>query len=70
MTELEQLKQIIADAPEGATHVSHDIFFHKEDGYVYYEYDAYKDVWRPYPRFTLTRSLADIKRIIELLEKN
>lgn len=72
---LEELKSIIDNAPEGATHFGIDC--------VYYQYEKADTiaVWREYYKrksnFVLSqcicmmdlRSLSDIKRIIELMEQ-
>tara|TARA_R110002073_G_scaffold133936_4_gene281479 strand:- start:23563 stop:23847 length:285 start_codon:yes stop_codon:yes gene_type:complete len=71
---LKELKGIIDNAPEGATHFGID--------FIYYKYEKADSVavWREYIKIKSTfvlnqcicmmnlRSLSDIKRIIELME--
>ncbi len=73
---LDELKAIIYNAPDGATHFGID--------FIYYKYEKADSVaiWREYTQrkstFVLNqcicmmnlRSLSDIKRIIELMESN
>lgn len=73
---LEELKAIIDNAPDGATHFGIDC--------VYYQYEKADTIaiWREYTNLKSTfvlsqcicmmglRSLSDIKRIIELMELN
>lgn len=66
MNELQQLKQIIANAPDGWTHVDSEGFYYKMGGHGYMW--SNNKVWQYDDEFILTRSRADIERIIELLE--
>ena len=77
METLEQLKAIVENEPEGATHIeilaSSNIYYLKRVnqygvyGYKFYsvDHDSYIDVGTVSGEL---RSLSDIKRIIELLE--
>lgn len=72
---LEELKAIIDNAPEGATHADNAVSYYKMDSYGN-QWGIWKGVWcvcvgcntmRMPPSM---RSLSDIKRIIELMELN
>ena len=70
---LEELKAIVENAPDGATHCDNVVTYYKIDSYVR-EWGVFKGRWcvcvgcntmRMPPSM---RSLSDIKRIIELIE--
>lgn len=70
----DELKKIIADAPEGATHCDNDVSYYKTD-YNGMHWGIFKGCWcvcvgcntmRMPPSM---RSLADIKEIVELRER-
>lgn len=79
MENLEQLKEIVKNAPEGASHIeklaSGNIYYLKRVnqcgvyGYKFYSVDHESYIGSGSVSGQV-RSLSDIKRIIELLEKN
>jgi hypothetical protein len=70
METLEELKAIIADKPEGATHIDDIKTYWKvisEFDYYFYNRSQWNDS-EPLEN-SFTRSLSDIERIIELMEQ-
>mgnify|MGYP000046896116 CR=1 FL=1 len=68
----EQYKQVIENAPEGATHVDAEFYYiHFKDGKYYCcasEFDSCRVMEKQ--ELTLARSLEDIKELISLYEEN
>ena len=76
MTELEQLKKIIKDAPEGATHIDDDGCYVKQNDYEEHfaetkTYFHWCECWQEatIPQFCMMRSLSDIRERISLMKK-
>ena len=73
MNKLTELKQIIADAPEGATHIcSSDLYWNKDNYGSWLCYVAQFKQWDSRPDITDYkgyRSIADIRTIIEQAEE-
>jgi hypothetical protein len=69
---LEELKAIDADAPDDASSVDAEGYYIKFSNGSYYCCASKLDSWRRIEKSELltTRSLSDIKRIIELMELN
>lgn len=68
METLKQLKAIVENAPEGATHVSDsNVYFCFIDG-VPHNFWVNGDEWVDCRIPTFTRELKDINKIIQLLE--
>ena len=56
-------QEILDNVPEGATHIDNDGEYAKEDGYGL---EYFRVTWHKYTEPVELRSLADIKRIVEL----
>ena len=56
-------QEILDNAPDGATHIDNDGEYAKEDGYGL---EYFRLAWHKYTEPVELRSLADIKRIVEL----
>ena len=69
MNKLQELKQIIADAPDGANEIEDTgrYWIYKGDGdYLLWDGREWIENWSPFH----TRSLADIRTIVEQAEEN
>jgi len=65
---LEELKAIIDNAPEGATHIDDEGDYAKYGGMYNYFYSKGLREWVQVDIVNMDRSLSDIKMIIELVE--
>jgi len=65
---LEELKAIVDNAPDGATHIDDDGDYAKYGGMYDYFYSKGLREWISTDTVSIDRSLSDIKRIIELTE--
>ena len=68
METLEELKAIVDNAPDGATHIDDDGDYAKYGGMYDYFYSKGLREWISTDTVSIDRSLSDIKRIIELME--
>ena len=65
---LEELKSIVDNAPDGATHIDDDLLFYiKDSRFGLRWHNDYDGLWFRCEVPETLRSLSDIKRIIELM---